>query len=1135
MPVRMSDDRLGDERPRVLVAEDDADLRQYVLGVLGERYRTEAAPDGAAALASALAQVPDLILTGLMLPRLDGFGLLTALRADPRTRGVAVIMLSDRAGADSLVEGLRQGADDFLVHPFSASELLARVTIHLKMARIRRESDAAIQASADQFRALVSASSDVVYRMNADWSEMRHLQGREFIADTHEPTRFWLEKYIHPDDRRLVTETINAAVRTKGPFELEHQVVRIDGTLGWAFSRAIPLLDAHGAVVEWLGMASDVTARKQAQKALRESEHEYRALFDSMDGGYCVIEMIFDADTRPTDYRFLQINPAFERHTGIRDAQGKRMREIAPDHEARWFEIFGRVAVTGEAIRFVNQAKELGSRWFDVYAFRLGGSGSHTVAILFSDISERKASEKAFRASENRSRTILDSITDGFFALDRDWRFTHMNAAAARFLDRTPGDLIGKRLLDEFSDLAGSEFERVYRRVSATGVRESFTARYPSLDRWYEVTAYPAIDGLTVYFNDVTDRRKVEREREQFAALVAASPDFIGVAGLDQRGLYVNRAGMALSGLKADQVASISVLDFFPQSERDRIHSIIAASDGAEPVVVETHFQHLQTGQLIPVSWSFLRLRDAGGNVSGYATVTRDLTERRRHEESAQQALAAIVERCPFGIYIVDDDFRIASMNAGSQRGAFANVRPIIGRPFDEAVRGIWPEPVAADVIEIFRHALATGESYYARNFLHARVDIDQVESYEWEVHRIDMPNGRYGAVCYYFDSTQLREAERQLSEADRKKDEFLATLAHELRNPLAPIRNGLQLMRLTQGDADASERIRSMMERQVGQMVHLLDDLLDVSRISRGTISLRKERIELTSAIAQAIEISRPFIDQGGHELVVDVPPGPILVDGDLTRLAQVFSNVLNNAAKYTPRGGHIQLTVQQLETEAVVSVTDDGIGIPTHMLSEIFKMFTQVDRNLERSQGGLGIGLSIVKQLVEMHGGTVEARSDGDGLGSELIVRLSVDLSGVKPAPLDEATAVRPTAAYRILVVDDNVDSAESLAMLLTIMGHEIKTAHDGLEALDVAAAFRPEVILLDIGLPKLDGVEVCRRIRQQAWGKDMVVIALTGWGQDEDKRKTLAAGVDAHLVKPVAPAALEQLLAELAAATA
>ena len=251
--------------------------------------------------------------------------------------------------------------------------------------------------------------------------------------------------------------------------------------------------------------------------------------------------------------------------------------------------------------------------------------------------------------------------------------------------------------------------------------------------------------------------------------------------------------------------------------------------------------------------------------------------------------------------------------------------------------------------------------------------------------------------------------------------------------------------------------------------------------------------------------ETSRPSIEQADHEMLIEMPPSPIHVDADLTRLAQVFSNLLNNAAKYTQRGGRMRLTVQQLGGEAVVSVKDNGIGIPTHMLPHVSEMFTQVDRNLERSQGGLGIGLSIVKRRVEMHGRSVEVRSDGDGRGSDFVVRLPVDLLVVGDKPFDEVKAVRPTAYYRILVVDDNLDSAESLTMLLTIMGHETRTAHDGLEALDVAAAFRPKVMLLDIGMPKPDGFEVCRRIRQQACGKDMVVIVLSGWGQEEDKRRS------------------------------
>ena len=1138
--MRMRDEQPDDDRPLVLVADDDADLRQYIVRVLGELYRTEAVGDGATALTAALAQTPDVILTGLMLPPLDGVGLMAALRADPRTSGVPVIMLTADAGEDTTVDGLQRGADDFLVQPFGAGELLARVAIHLKMARLCRESSAAIQASADQFRALVNASSDVVYRMNADWTELRHLQGREFIADAHEPNRSWLEKYIHPDDRRLVTETIHVAVRSKGPFELEHQVVRTDGTLGWTFSRAIPLLDTDGAVIEWLGMASDVTVRKQAQVALRESEQEYHALFESMDQGYCVIEMIFDADSRPIDYRFLQVNPAFEQHTGIRNAQGQRMREIAPDHEVRWFEIYGRVAVTGEAIRFVDQAKGLGNRWFDVYAFRLGSSESHTVAILFSDISARIAAEGTLKASEDRSRSILDSITDGFFALDKDWRLTFINAAAGQMMDRAPSDLIGERLLDVYPDLVGSEFEQAYRRVLARQTAETFTAYYLNFDRWYEVSAYPALTGLSLYFRDVTDRRRVEHEREQFAALVEASPDFISVAGLDQRIRYVNQAGTALSGLTPDQLASISVRDFFHEDERDRIGSLIAGSENGEQVVVDSHFQHLQTGELIPVSWSLLRLRDTSGNVNGYATVTRDLTERNAAEillRASEERRRLALDAAELGTWHLEPESRVVQTDARFRAifGAteemsdflqlFAVIHPDDVSAVEEALamatRLEDPTPYAVE----YRVVHPDGSLHWI--FAKGRSSVDGVGA----TRRVTSFDGTVADITDRKQGEEERERlVARLQEQDQRKDEFLATLAHELRNPLAPIRNGLQLMRLTQGDADASERTRSMMERQVGQMVHLLDDLLDVSRISRGKISLRKERIELTSAIAQAIEISRPFIDQGGHELVVDVPPGPIHVDGDLTRLAQVFSNVLNNAAKYTPREGHIRLTVQQLGSDAVVSVTDDGMGIPTDMLSKIFEMFTHVERNLERSQSGLGIGLSIVRRLVELHGGSVEARSDGDGQGSELIVRLPVDLSGVGPEPLDEATVARPTAAYRILVVDDNVDSAESLATLLTIMGHETRMAHDGLEAVDVAEAFRPTVMMLDIGLPKLDGVEVCRRIRQQAWGKDIVVIALTGWGQDADKRRTLDAGADAHLVKPVAPAALEQLLAEL-----
>jgi CheY-like chemotaxis protein len=373
-----------------------------------------------------------------------------------------------------------------------------------------------------------------------------------------------------------------------------------------------------------------------------------------------------------------------------------------------------------------------------------------------------------------------------------------------------------------------------------------------------------------------------------------------------------------------------------------------------------------------------------------------------------------------------------------------------------------------------------------------------------------------------------LRKLAADLSDADRRKDEFLATLAHELRNPLAPIRNALQVIRQSP-DREAHAQAQTMMQRQLAQMVRLVDDLLDVSRISRGKLELRREQVQLSAVVNSAVETSRPMIDHLGHQLTVTLPKQPILVDADLTRLAQVFSNLLNNSAKYMDRGGRIWLTAQRQGSDVVVSVKDAGIGIAADQLPRLFQMFSQVDSSLERSQGGLGIGLTLVKRLVEMHGGHVEARSEGQGKGSEFVVRLPVLVGAAGPqAAGGTEEPAAPQSLLRILIVDDNRDSADSLVMLLRLMGNDTRTAYDGQQGADVAAEFRPDVILLDIGLPKLDGYEACRRIREQSWGKTAVLIAVTGWGQAEDRRLSHEAGFDYHMVKPVDPQELMKLLA-------
>jgi CheY-like chemotaxis protein len=398
--------------------------------------------------------------------------------------------------------------------------------------------------------------------------------------------------------------------------------------------------------------------------------------------------------------------------------------------------------------------------------------------------------------------------------------------------------------------------------------------------------------------------------------------------------------------------------------------------------------------------------------------------------------------------------------------------------------------------------------------------------------------------VAVLFNDISARkgaEAERerllgQLREHDRRKDEFLATLAHELRNPLAPISSGLQVMRMA-GAQGIIEQSRSMMERQLVQMTRLVDDLLDVSRLTTGKLELRRERVALRDVVAAALETSRPVIEHHGHELAIAVPDEPVVVDGDPIRLAQVVSNLLTNSAKYTRRGGHIRVSVARECSSAVVVVADDGVGIPTHMLESVFGMFTQVDRTLEKATGGLGIGLSLVKGLVEMHGGTIEARSEGEGKGSEFVVRLPLAAFVAQQSPpIDrEANRVASAGLHRILVVDDNVDSADSLGQLLEMMGNEVRIAYDGEAGLEAARAFRPGVVLCDIGMPKVNGYETARRIRAEAWGKDIVLVALTGWSQEDDLQKSADAGFDHHLVKPVESGALLTLLAGVQPVTA
>jgi signal transduction histidine kinase/ActR/RegA family two-component response regulator len=378
----------------------------------------------------------------------------------------------------------------------------------------------------------------------------------------------------------------------------------------------------------------------------------------------------------------------------------------------------------------------------------------------------------------------------------------------------------------------------------------------------------------------------------------------------------------------------------------------------------------------------------------------------------------------------------------------------------------------------------------------------------------------------------ELRRRAHQLAEADHRKDEFLAMLAHELRNPLAPLRNGVEILRLQSGNGPGAEQVVPMMQRQIQHLVRLVDDLLEVSRITRGLIELQKKRVTLAAVLESALETSRPIIDASGHKLTWSLPPGPLFLEADMVRLSQVFTNLLNNAARYTERGGHIDITAERQGDEAVIRVRDTGIGIAAELLPHVFEKFTRGGQSGIHPQGGLGIGLTLARSLVEMHGGRIEATSAGRGQGTVFTVHLPLAPDN-RPPPAQEGLPAdqKPAAStLRILVVDDNCDVAESLGMLLKFTGNEVKVANDGPSALEVMKRWRPAVVFVDLGMPGMDGFEVARRVRADPALKDMTLVALTGWSQDEDRQRSRQAGLDHHLIKPVKLDDLEALLASV-----
>jgi PAS domain S-box-containing protein len=579
----------------------------------------------------------------------------------------------------------------------------------------------------------------------------------------------------------------------------------------------------------------------------------------------------------------------------------------------------------------------------------------------------------------------------------------------------------------------------------------------------------------------------------------------------------------------------------FPFVTTFSVVAVVAYYGGWLPALLSAVFGFLACGLLFTQLGYATPVHEQVVGFAVYAVTCSVLIVLAEVTRSAQKVLYAEHERLRTtlasigdGVITTDAGARVTYLNGVAEALTGWTQADAGGRPLDE-VFSIVNEHTQRSIENPATRALREGVIMGLANYTVLRSKDGRAIPIDDSAAPIRDPSGRIvGCVLIFRDVTEKRQVDRELTEsraslqtADRRKDEFLATLAHELRNPLAPMRNSLEIMRLAREDKPVAEQAIATMERQIDQMVHLVDDLLDVARISRGKIELRRERVELRAVVEQAVELCRPLAGSLRHDIRVSLPVGPLYLQADAVRLSQVLGNLVHNACKYTEPGGRIELVAARLGDELVLTVKDSGIGIPAEMLPRIFEMFTQVDQTLERAQGGLGIGLTLAKELVEMHGGTIEARSAGPGCGTEMTVRLPLAVEQQAGRERVSSSTGEISRAWRILVVDDNEDSADSLSTLLRMRGHDIHTAHDGPEALEAAEQFRPELVLLDIGLPRMNGLEVCRRIREQAWGKTMIVVALTGWGQEEDRIKSKEAGFDHHLVKPVQLAELTRLI--------
>jgi PAS domain S-box-containing protein len=757
--------------------------------------------------------------------------------------------------------------------------------------------------------------------------------------------------------------------------------------------------------------------------------------------------------------------------------------------------------------------------------------------------------------AEERMRSVVNHVVDGIISIDEQGTVTTFNPAAERIFGYAAPEVIGQNVKLLMPHPYHSEHDGYIANYLRTGQAKIIGIGREVVGRRKDGSTFPMELAISMFrigerrhftgiVRDITDRKRAEEELRQAEERMRSVVNHVidGIITIDERGLIesFNPAAEQLFGYARAEVIGQNVKMLMPEpyhSEHDHyIRSYVTTGQAKIIGIGREVVGRRKDGSAFPMELAVSAFHI--GPRRYFTGIVRDITERKRVMEAlreSEERFRLLVEGAQdCAIFLLNLDGLVASWNRGAERIKGYAAEEIIGKNFSIFYT---PEDVAAgNPQRELAAALAKGsceeEGWRVRrdgSRFWANVIISALQD-DAGTHR--------GFVKVTRDVTERKRLEQELrqrlndlAEADRQKNEFLAMLAHELRNPLAPMRNALHLMKMPGADGTTVVQAWDMMERQMHQLVRLVDDLLDVSRIIRGKIELRKEPVDLAVAVSRAVETAHPVVESQGHQLSVALPDQPAWVEGDLIRLSQVIANLLTNAAKYTDKAGRIAVTLERESEQAVVRVRDTGVGIPPELQPRIFDLFVQGDRSLARSQGGLGIGLTLVKRLVEMHGGSVRVASAGAGQGSEFTIWLPVLQNRQHSGHLGaEGVQAHVTDALRkrVLVVDDNVDAAESIAMILRVSDYDVRCVYDGPTVLQVAKAYRPDVVVLDIGLPGLSGYDVARELREQPEFRRTPLVAVTGYGQEEDRRRSQEAGFDYHLTKPVDPEALQAFVA-------